>query len=442
MLKKLTSIVLAVMLMLSVATVAFSAEEVHAISFDTGSTNWEGYAWVAFHIWEIGGDSFYDWNAKKQRGTDADGDGVWYYDLDKAGVTLEEGSQYGIIFYTDKGQQTYNLLFDTTCYGDVAYCDYDNVYENPEDSSKSAVPAFWTNQDPAVNGPQLVISSIGNVVGTCCASNTTPAQMLEEFLANTLENAREYSVKEDQQLIDDIGLGLGLGLSELSDIIAASGLEIEWNAEDSTVPEADESTEDEATPDEPVATPDEPAPATDDEATPDEPQPAQPSANKRGDADMDGMVTILDATRIQRVIAELDTEDKIDKVAADADKDGQVTILDATRIQRVLADLCNMDGGSAGDRTSDDAADIVLSYINYAEDYYVIYLGIVEVDDEFYTDPFAYYVFDLRHFNGINSSHVDNYYVPVTKYVELQYDSEAFAEKYGSVVLPARDTES
>jgi len=68
-----------------------------------------------------------------------------------------------------------------------------------------------------------------------------------------------------------------------------------------------------------------------------------------GDADGDGELTILDATRIQRWLAELCdmdgsaytgaelTEDQIE--SADADGDGQVTILDATNIQRRLAGL-------------------------------------------------------------------------------------------------------
>ena len=57
-----------------------------------------------------------------------------------------------------------------------------------------------------------------------------------------------------------------------------------------------------------------------------------------GDADTDGDVTILDATAIQRTLAELPTQ-AYDAKAADADEDGEVTILDATAIQRHLADL-------------------------------------------------------------------------------------------------------
>ena len=55
------------------------------------------------------------------------------------------------------------------------------------------------------------------------------------------------------------------------------------------------------------------------------------------DADGDGAITILDATRIQRYLAGLCelTDDQLR--AADADEDGDVTILDATVIQRWLA---------------------------------------------------------------------------------------------------------
>lgn len=57
-----------------------------------------------------------------------------------------------------------------------------------------------------------------------------------------------------------------------------------------------------------------------------------------GDADGDGEVTIIDATAIQRVLAELPTASYNEK-AADADADGEVTIMDATAVQRHVADL-------------------------------------------------------------------------------------------------------
>ena len=57
-----------------------------------------------------------------------------------------------------------------------------------------------------------------------------------------------------------------------------------------------------------------------------------------GDADGDGEVSILDATTIQRHLAELKVEKYVEE-ASDADADGEVSILDATEIQRYLADL-------------------------------------------------------------------------------------------------------
>lgn len=74
----------------------------------------------------------------------------------------------------------------------------------------------------------------------------------------------------------------------------------------------------------------------------------------RGDYDMDGEVTILDATRAQRIIANLDERPDEDFLfAIDADGDLELTILDATRIQRVIADLCDWDDRVPDDDTED-----------------------------------------------------------------------------------------
>lgn len=60
-----------------------------------------------------------------------------------------------------------------------------------------------------------------------------------------------------------------------------------------------------------------------------------------GDADGDGYVTILDATKVQRVLADFDEED-VDAVRIRGDVDGNgLDIFDATSIQRFLADMDN-----------------------------------------------------------------------------------------------------
>ena len=115
---------------------------------------------------------------------------------------------------------------------------------------------------------------------------------------------------------------------------------------------------------------------------PTEPQiPDEPvSTAKRGDSDGDGEVTVLDATRIQRLLAELcdiDGSSYTGKplsaaqiIISDADNDGEVTIMDATAIQRYMAELPAFDGiGKPVDYVDSDAGYIrnfnnLISYIN------------------------------------------------------------------------------
>lgn len=69
-----------------------------------------------------------------------------------------------------------------------------------------------------------------------------------------------------------------------------------------------------------------------------------------GDADGDGQVTVMDATKIQRVVAGLSTKYEIAVTSADVDGDGEVSVFDATRIQRYKAELCNLDGSRREDK--------------------------------------------------------------------------------------------
>ena len=80
-----------------------------------------------------------------------------------------------------------------------------------------------------------------------------------------------------------------------------------------------------------------------------------------GDADLDGEISIMDATRVQRTLAELDVLSGYSTLAADVDRDSEITILDATRIQRFLAELCNIDGSAPYNK------DLPFEYINLSE---------------------------------------------------------------------------
>lgn len=68
--------------------------------------------------------------------------------------------------------------------------------------------------------------------------------------------------------------------------------------------------------------------------------------NKPGDVNGDKAVDMLDVLCIQYYLAGLDLPEGMtfDKDAADVDGDGYISIIDGTRIQRYLAHLCNIDG--------------------------------------------------------------------------------------------------
>lgn len=210
------------------------------IYFDTNGTGWNNFDLIAFHIWAIDDDSFtgFDWGGKKENGTD-EGNGIWSYDIASKIAPLQDGKQYCVIFYSKIGgsaaMQTYNLLMGTPCLGKTAACD-GTTYENPEDSNKTALAAFWGGVDAATYGPELKITSIGNVVGTCCAASTSPYAMFVDFLTNTLPNARTFSGKDDQKLLDDTAAALGLGQDLIKKAIAETGADVKWEEAKSEAP--------------------------------------------------------------------------------------------------------------------------------------------------------------------------------------------------------------
>lgn len=63
------------------------------------------------------------------------------------------------------------------------------------------------------------------------------------------------------------------------------------------------------------------------------------AANRLGDTDSDGEVTISDVTCIQMYVAELPVSSGFSEQAADVDGSGTIDITDATLIQQWLADL-------------------------------------------------------------------------------------------------------
>jgi len=247
MFKKIISLLLAVMMIMSLVTVMATATgavtyENTKLYFDVSSTGWNmgSKDKVGFYVHSIEEGEELAWGGKKLNGVD-EGDGIWSYDPSK-NMTLNDGVQYQIIF-TGAGQQTADLFFDTTCFGHVAYCNGEFV-ENTVDSSKKNQVALWKDLDPKDYGPVKGITSLGNLVGTCLPKGETDESLFTKWLvdegATGYANAMKYTVepgkKTEQQLIDDLAGALNLTKDFVAQAIADSGVTSAWKADDSTLP--------------------------------------------------------------------------------------------------------------------------------------------------------------------------------------------------------------
>lgn len=312
--KKILSLALVLVLALScIAGISVSAAEEFTpaeepvIYFEVPEYWQDDVSKVFCHIWPYGGEAFANWASKKETCKKTDTDMLYYYDISKVG-TIEEGVTYCVIFavVTSTGSelQTYNTFFDANCFGDTLYCD-ETVYENPEDSAKTCRAAFWKNQDKTVYGPELQITSIGNITGEALPAGVTAVDLMNNFITDgTLDNALQYVDKSAEELLTEIAGKLSVSDDDLATILETLN------------------------------------PTTPDETTPDEP--IIDDSNKTnlylGDADQSGgTITVKDATIIQKHIAGFDVA--INLLCADADQNEVVNIKDATTIQKFIAGL-------------------------------------------------------------------------------------------------------
>ena len=287
MFKKLLSVLLAVMMVVSVtavgvvtsnaATTEGFTPESTKFYFDVEGTGWDMSTTkdkIAFYM--AGGDFDTEanptepiaWGGKKLVGTATSGQtGIFEFDpAAKVGYKFTPGVQYKIIFAHVNGanwkEQTCSLFFTTDCFGHVAYSDGTEM-ENDVDSTKKSKTVYWRDIDPEENGPVLAITSIGNVVGSCVEQGKTKYSLFVEFLSEAksdfqnktcYENAHKYKCeidpssagyKSEQKLIDDIGAGLGLTKDDIKaafeeDVVKAyfetAGISCAWSYDDSTLP--------------------------------------------------------------------------------------------------------------------------------------------------------------------------------------------------------------
>ena len=203
-----------------------------AINFKADKSLWKSFKTITCYIYEHGGDKLITWGSKKGNMTNTGGD-VWSFDLDKAGIELKSGKQYGVIFTADWNAQSCDLIMDSSCIGDTAALTGDQV-ENNVDSNKKSYVVHWDGKDPMKLGPPVCITSIGNVIGEAYWDGDTPYSMLVQFIKSDgkdgLSNAIKFNGKDEQQTLDDTAKALGLGQDDIEKAIKEAGKEgkVKW----------------------------------------------------------------------------------------------------------------------------------------------------------------------------------------------------------------------
>lgn len=318
--KKVLAVVLCLLMVLSMGVFATSAADTEnqVIYFEVptgeGMLNWDG-AKIYCHIWAYGGDSFAQWQSKKESCVKTDTEGVWMYDITAKGFEMEEGVTYAVIF-SEGSNQTYDTLFDTTCLGDTLYCKgQDSIIEAPTDSSKQALAAYWKNADPAKYGPVRQLTSLGNVVGECFAPGADAESLYTDFLVNKLETTLQYVNMTEAELMAHASSELGLSADRAYELELEAGYHKPLTDDQLPLPSD---------------------PATDDE---DPKGDATGDEFEVGDVNADGKINIKDATQIQKYAAKLVDLDEKAQVRADYNADGKINVKDATQIQKKIANL-------------------------------------------------------------------------------------------------------
>ena len=116
----------------------------NCLYFDANTSKWENTEKIYCHIYDEDGNYFFEWQSKKEKCIDTNGDGVWTYDLKNAGIILDETKTYYVIFSNGLDGQSMSVKFSTLNLGQTAYCtgfylDTDKEFKFPDLSFKETI---------------------------------------------------------------------------------------------------------------------------------------------------------------------------------------------------------------------------------------------------------------------------------------------------------------
>ena len=375
------------------ALTASAADEETKIYFEVPTLEeWGTTKSVFCHIYNVyGGTALKEtsWQSKSESCKAANTEKtLYYFDTSKLG-TIEEGADYALLFSTKDtngaAHQTCNVTFSKECLGGTVYVTGDKV-ENTEDSTKLDFEATWT--DPALAakyGAKAAITSTGKVVGKFFPAHQPKAQIVSQSIASwAVKNATIYTPEVVQNLCAEIGVEPievynqyaadyeaqladpenNPNLASLETVAYLLGVDPNPTTEPTTEPTTAAPTTEpttaapttEPTTAAPTTEPTTVAPTTEPttvapttepttvapttEAPTTEPTTVAPTTEAPttepvvlyGDVNGDGVITIADATEIQKMglgMVEV-------SALADVNNDGRISILDVTLVQKYL----------------------------------------------------------------------------------------------------------
>ena len=295
------------------------------------------------------------WQSKSELCKKDSATGRYYFDTAKIG-TIEEGADYALLFSTidtEKGShQTGNITLSKECLGDTVYVTGEMV-ENTEDSSKMDFEGAWKNNSDKY-GAKAAITSTGKIVGKYFPVYQPKEQIVSQYIASwAVKNAGIPDAEVTNEKLTNICATLGVEPAAVLEQYKADYAEQLADPENNPTVAPVETVADLLGVD-PYPTTEEPTtePATEEPTT--EPATEEPTTEPAtepepvllyGDVDQDGIITIQDATEIQKLGLGIGaTEGSLASVLADVNGDGRISILDVTYVQKYLCGGYNNTG--------------------------------------------------------------------------------------------------
>ena len=338
---------------------ASAADEETKVYFEVPTLeSWGTTKSVYCHMYNVyGGTPLTEtsWQSKSEKCKKDAETGLYYFDTSKIG-TIEEGADYALLFSTTDtdgaAHQTGNITLAKECLGDVVYVTGDMV-ENTEDSSKMDFEGAWRNNSDKF-GAKAAITSTGKIVGKYFPVYQPKEQIVSQYIASwAVKNAGIPDAAVTNEKLTNICATLGVEPAAVLEQYKVDYAEQLADPENNPTVAPVETVADLLGVD-PYPTTEEPTtePATEEPTT--EPATEEPTTEPAtepepvvlyGDVDQDGIISIQDATEIQKMGLGIGaTEGSLASVLADVNGDGRISILDVTYVQKYLCGGYNNTG--------------------------------------------------------------------------------------------------